>query len=464
MAAVAKTDATTGALNANGIATADVLALFQQLLPATFVTAALLKAEIREHNRIYSSLVVMWLMIWQRLQERGTLETAVLELVRSLPASFWPQPCKRLREAQAEGRKVSSHTGAYNQARQDLSQMVVEHCYDHAFEGLLASTMPESTTPPRAFFVDGTSVRTPHSEELAQTYPPSANQHGVSHWPMIRMLVMHDLYTGLGMRPEWGPMNGEAPVSEQSLLEKAIQRLPDGAMVVGDANFGVFSVAYALTQQGHPVILRLTKERAVSLGKGQLRDGMDQQVVWKPSAYERKHHPLLAADAQVKGRLIVCQVTPNNGDEPFLLPLFTTPTGAREQIVQTYGYRWRIEVDLRSLKSTLRLEDLTCTTPTMVAKEIQLGMFAYNLVRTVMYLTAGKMGLEPRAFSFTKVRNVLNAFIPAIAAAESEEEAEKLTAKMLYYLQQTKLPKRKKRPSYPRAVWYAPKIFPARKG
>lgn len=450
-------------LDANDIATADVLALFQRLLPPAFVTAALIKAEIREHNRIYSSLVVMWLMIWQRLQERGTLETAVLELIRSLPASFWPQPCKRLREAWEEGKKVSSYTGAYNQARQDLSLGLVDQCYDHALDGLLASTGTESTTQRRAFFVDGTSARTPHCEELVQAYPPSANQHGVSHWPMIRMLVMHDLYTGLAMRPEWGPMNGEAPVSEQSLLEKASQRLPDGAMVVGDANFGVFSVAYALTRQGHPVILRLTKARGVSLMKGQLRDGIDQQLVWKPSTYERKQHPELPADARVEGRLIVCQVTPSNGAEAFLLILFTTLTEAREEIVKTYGYRWRIELDLRSLKSTLRLEDLTCTTPTMVAKEIELGMFAYNLVRTVMYLTARKLELEPRAFSFTKVRNVLNAFIPAIAAASSQEHAEKLTADMLYYLQQTKLPTRKDRPSYPRAVWYEPKIYPARK-
>ena len=34
--------------------------------------------------------VVMWLLIAQRLQANGTLETAVLELVRGLPEVFWP--------------------------------------------------------------------------------------------------------------------------------------------------------------------------------------------------------------------------------------------------------------------------------------------------------------------------------------------------------------------------------------
>ena len=60
------------------------------------------------------------------------------------------------------------------------------------------------------------------------------------------------------MRPEFGPMHGPEAVSEQQLLEAAISRLPEGSIVLGDANFGVFSVAYAAVQGGHPVVLRLT--------------------------------------------------------------------------------------------------------------------------------------------------------------------------------------------------------------
>jgi hypothetical protein len=121
------------------------------------------------------------------------------------------------------------------------------------------------------------------------------------------------------------------------------------------------------------------------------------------------------------------------------------------------------QVDLRSLKSTLKLEELTCTTPAMVAKEIDLAMLSYNLVRAVMYLTAQKAGVEPRAFSFTYVRNVLNAFLPGIAAASDERQAQKLTEDMLYYLNQCQLPKRKrKQPSRSRAVWPKPKSYPAR--
>jgi hypothetical protein len=116
------------------------------------------------------------------------------------------------------------------------------------------------------------------------------------------------------------------------------------------------------------------------------------------------------------------------------------------------------------LKGTLQLEQLTCATPEMMAKEINLAMLAYNLVRAVTYLAAQKAGLPPRAFSFTRVRNVVRAMEPLIAAAANEQEREELWEKMMYYVGQAKLPKRRKRrTSYPRAVWGRPQTFPKRK-
>ena len=120
-------------------------------------------------------------------------------------------------------------------------------------------------------------------------------------------------------------------------------------------------------------------------------------------------------------------------------------------------------MDLRSLKGTLRLEELTCTSTQMVAKEIDVAMLAYNLVRAVICQTARKAGLAPRVFSFTQVRNVLQAFLPRIAAAPDERTKRKLSDDMEYYLSQCKLPQRQ-RSSYPRAVWPKPKAYPVRHG
>jgi len=116
------------------------------------------------------------------------------------------------------------------------------------------------------------------------------------------------------------------------------------------------------------------------------------------------------------------------------------------------------------LKSTLQLEQLRCTSPALVAKELDLAMAAYNLVRAVTCLAAQNAGLPPRAYSFTRVRNVVQAFAPLITSAPSPEQAQKHFDQMMYYVGQAILPKRnRKRPSYPRAVWPRPRSFPLRK-
>ena len=178
---------------------AGVLALFLQLLPADFWVRMQGGQKRRQNNRVYTLAVVIWLMIVQRLQGPGTLQTAVLELLRDLPACFWTQPCKRLSPAPVPGgHQLSSHTGAYNKARQELPVSIVEQCCDQVFGRLteaLAGRLPEVGR--RAFFFDGTSVRLPHSQTLCALYPPGSNQHGASHWPLLRMLVSAGMPNGV---------------------------------------------------------------------------------------------------------------------------------------------------------------------------------------------------------------------------------------------------------------------------
>lgn len=163
----------------------------------------------------------MWLLVIQRLRGGAPLEAAVLELLRGLPASFWPKPCKRIREWREHGKSPSSHTGAYNQARLALPLSIVQQSCDRIFDELVpqmaASQSGEAT---RAFLLDGSSVRMAHSPALCELYPPGSNQHGEAHWPLLRILVAHDLRNGLAMRLEWGPMHGPDAVSEQGATGK----------------------------------------------------------------------------------------------------------------------------------------------------------------------------------------------------------------------------------------------------
>ena len=112
----------------------------------------------------------------------------------------------------------------------------------------------------------------------------------------------------------------------------------------------------------------------------------------------------------------------------------------------------------------LCLDQLTCTTVDMVAKEIDMGITAYNLVCALIGLASKQSGIPPRGYRFTKVRLILQTFGPALANAPNQEVAQQILDQMMTFVQQSKLPQRKrKRPSSPRVVWSRGSRYPSRK-
>jgi hypothetical protein len=242
------------------------------------------------------------------------------------------------------------------------------------------------------------------------------------------------------------------------LAAQLIPRLPAGSGIVADSNFGTFATAYQATQAGHPVVLRLTEVRARALGGLGLNCGTDQRVLWKPSAWDRKKHPDLPADSQISGRLIVRRIEQDG--KLAKLYLFTTYEEPAEEIVAIYARRWNIETDLRSLKRTVRLHALSSKTPDMVAKELVVGVAAYNLVHTFMEAAAREAGLEPRELSFSYAQDHVYASLPALMTATSPEATREKLQQLLRQIASCKLPKRKKRRSYPRKIWLRRRSFP----
>jgi hypothetical protein len=424
-----------------------VLALYLRLAPITFFAQS--NSKQRRHRCIFSLPVVIWLMIFQRLQDRRTLVAAVQHVIRGLPPKLNPRPCRRLREG-----SVSSNTGGYNKARQKLPLEIVQTVSDQIFDQLMSSEAGL-----HLFLLDGTTLTMPCTPSLLEAYPPSRNQNGESHWPILRLLVAHELESGIALRPEWGPKS----VSEQRLTETLLKRLPARAGIMGDQNFGVFSIAWAAQQLDHPVLLRVTPVRAKRAFGSASNSGTDLKVEWNPSRNERESHPELPCDASVKGRLIIQKVYPSDGSGPLKLYLFTTLDLPAKEIVQLYTERWNIETDLRTIKRTISLEMLDCKTPDMIAKELTLAITAYNLVRAVINESARRTGMDPRQYSFSRVLELINACLPHLACITSDAEREEEYERMIRYAGQCKLYKRKKSASYPREVWYRRRTFPPRK-
>jgi hypothetical protein len=431
-----------------------LLRLFQRAVPPAWFQQVCEEQGYQFRRGIYGVAVVVWLMMWQRLEGNRSLAAAVQCLVQG-GAGDLVGDCKRWSQDQ-----VSGGTGGYCQARQKLPKLIARQVSERIVEQLGAEMQEGWSGLHRPVFViDGSTLQLQHEPELVEAFSPGHNQYGENHWPVMRIVVFHDVFSGLALRPSWGPMYGARAVSEQALAEGALARLPGEAVVLGDGNFGTFAFAYAVQHSQRGMILRLTQARAQKILGSELVEGTDRMVVWQASRWDRDAHSQLPEPARVEGRVLV-YANPSRPGE--LLYLFTTLQLASEEILGIYKLRWNVETDLRSLKRTVGLHQLSSKSLDMVEKELLLAIAAYNLIRAVMCLAARRANVTPRQLSFSFVQTVVEAALPGLDHAVTDEEYRRRLDRMLRYAAQGKLPHRPQRRSYPREVWGQGGRFPAR--
>ena len=401
-------------------------------------------SEAFSRRRIYTLGVVVRLMMLQWLLPKLTLSEAVQQLVGS-----------RKDSGSKSGKAISPRPAAYCKARQKLPTLVADRVLEQIVERLRGWLPANPVLPDRSVFVlDGSTLLLPPSPALAAAYPPHNGPKAGSHWPLLRLAVLQDVQTGLALRPQWGPET----VSEQALGLETLAQLPPAAAVIGDRNFGIFGVAWAAHRHGHPALLRLTRERAERLAGEPLAAGFERLLTWKPSRWDRCGGPY-APDAAVTGQLVCLPATASPEGE--LLYLFSTLDLPADRLAALYALRWNVETDLRSIKQTVRLQEISARSPQLLEKELLLAFAAYNLVRAVICLAAEKAQAPPRRLSFTNVYTLVETFLPQLAAAPNRQAWTACWEHIIDLATCYFLPQRSKRRSYPRAIWPKGKSFPS---
>lgn len=421
----------------------NVLDLYQRILGAGVLAYLQQQTGLRWKRGVYTPTVVLWLMMLQRLHPSGTLTSAVQSLIAGAADPLLVS-CRRVRQS-----RISVGTGGYCQARQKLPKLLCRQVHHEILERLRQVLNVDPTG--NIFVLDGSTLELESSHALKQRYPPPHNQHGRSHWPVLRLVVLHDLTTGLAQEPCWGPMYGPQATSEQALSEKALQALPPDSVIVADRNFGIFSVAYAARIRGMRVVLRLTDARARKLA-GPISKPGEYAVCWNSSRWDGANGTRCwPADASVEGRLLAVRV--GRGKSKQWLYLFTTVSSSLQEVVELYGRRWSIETDLRSLKRTVRLHHIQAKSEEMMEKEILMAMSAYNLVRAVICMAARRSRIDPRQLSFTQVLTLVDAAWPRLIHAPDRQQHDREFLRILDLAARCRLPHRRKHRSYPRLTW-----------
>jgi len=435
---------------------------FERVLQTTvsvgFVDQLCRKRKLKVRAGIYSLAIVIWLMIYQRLNGKRTLSSAVQFLAQEV--LHWRRRHSGTR-AIPEG-QISTRTGGYCRARLKMPKLVATDVCDHILEQLqvlMREKLPDVGRP--VFVIDGTTLRLQHRPELVKIFPPGSNQHGDNHWPTMLLVTFHDANTGLALRPSWGPMYGKHAIGEQQLAAEALHRLPADAIVLADADFGIFAFAHAVQQTRRCMIFRLTNARAQKVLRGiGLRPGRRRKVTWEASYWDRRSHPDLPGRTAVDGWVVACP-NPARGGE--MLFFFTTLDVKPKRILALYGLRWNIETDLRSLKRTVNLHQVTSKSQAMVEKEVLMAICAYNVVRAVQYLSASQAGLKPRQLSFSTSQDAVLAAWPYLQRSAKSAEFHEEIQRLLTVVAQSRLPERSRKRSYPREIWGRGGHFPFRR-
>jgi hypothetical protein len=163
----------------------DPLRMFRRAVPEQFILRL-----CREHGHmvregIYSAGVVIWLMIWQRLQGNASMAAAVQYLVQGEAAELRNDCMRWTRDS------VSASTGGYCQARQRLPKPIVSKVTERITDQLRTEMQEGWAGLKRPIFViDGSSLQLQHAPELVKAFPPGHNQHGENHWPVMRLVVL----------------------------------------------------------------------------------------------------------------------------------------------------------------------------------------------------------------------------------------------------------------------------------
>lgn len=410
---------------------------FAAWVPADLFPKAVEKENSRD--RVYTRWRTFWCMLWQSLNP----EASGREVVRQL------QACFRL----VDGPPLAAADGAYCRAKARLPE--------HALATGLAATAQaaDQAAPPLAQLqgrplkaLDGSTVTLADTPKNRRAYPP-LQCPGPPGFPMLRIVVLFSLLGGAITAVAQGALD----TSELALLATLSKRLGTGDIVLGDRGFGGYPViAWLRHTLGVDFIGRTTRQidgrrRLQRLGPNDWLIRWRQGTAPSPwlSALQRAGLPAEMTLRAVKGRCY------QKGFRARQVTLVTTLLDPRDypaaEILQAYLRRWRLEMCLDDLKTTLKMDTLRGRTPAMARKELQLRLLAHNLVRCTLAQAATEHTVTLERLSFKGTLDALRQYAHALARARSQKKRRELWAELLAILAADLVPKRLGRRE-PRAV------------
>jgi hypothetical protein len=427
--------------------TPQLLAAFRRLLPSRQIWRLASLQMGRFYDRLFTPLVTLWYLIFQRLAADHTLEKVVTDAQAGGANALRPGLAQKLR---------SSATVSFSNARQRLPLAFLRQSLTLQAGRILALNPHTRWHNLIVCLLDGSTVRLRPYGDMPHRFPPNGNQaRSAPYWCLMRVVVGFCARSGAAL----ACAHGSFLRSEQLLACRMMLRCALGpCLYVGDRNFGVFRIVQTARAVGSHVLLRLTESRARRLLGRPLRFG-SHPVLWSRTASDRLQPG--CSQASVPGRLLVVAIQ-RKGYRSQTFYLFTSLTDPVEYpvaaLVELYGLRWHIELNLRYLKTQMRLVQLECKSAQMARKEWLAGLLAYNVLRAAMLCAALRRQISPLLLSFSLCRRHLEYWLALFGCGTVTAEDWR---RLLDLMGQALLPRRRKpRPPEPRKQRHLRQPYP----
>jgi len=275
----------------------------------------------------------------------------------------------------------------------------------------------------RVHLADATTACLPDTAALQKLWPQPAAQKPGCGFPMIKLLGLLDLATGMIVHMTLMCLN----CHEMSQLAGLHGRLCPGDVLLADRGFCSFSHLFLLGKMQVDAVFRMHQRQIVDFTPGRASRGKktkrykrgmpssrfvsklgkeDQLVDWikpanKPDWMSPEQFDTLPATLRV--RELAYQIV-ERGRRTRRVIIATTLLDAmrypKREIAKLYGLRWEVETNFRHLKQTMKMDQLRCQSPDGIVKELMIYLLVYNLVRSVMALAADRQNVPIERISF----------------------------------------------------------------
>lgn len=203
------------------------------------------------------------------------------------------------------------------------------------------------------------------------------------------------------MGPYAGKQTGEA-----ALLWTLLDNFNPTDVMIADRLYTSYFMIARMKQLGVDVVMRQHQSRHTDFRRGRRLGTRDHVVQWdrpaRPTWMDEATYAAMPATLTMREA--------RAGGWTLVTSFVDAKSVSKKDLIDLYHSRWHVELDIRSIKDVMQMDELRCKTAQMVRKEVAVHLLAYNLIRAVAAHVALLARVLPRRVSFKATVQTLTNF------------------------------------------------------